>query len=188
MQCVISGKISKERNLHGCCTFESNTWRSRIAIVFIIFNTEIKSKSKIWNNREKDVFSDKKRRKEIFLLKPLALSVFIGSTNTVDQIPRLGSHDFSSRLWSCKATIEKLKLSIQFAKLSVRIIIYERIATVDKYTCKSVMRKAWIKVKVFVYFTHWSSSDHPFAITNQLKQHKKSYWNISHFDNTNNFV
>ena len=80
------------------CTFESNTWRSRIAIVFIIFNTEIKSKSKISNNREKDVFSNKKRRKEIFLLKPLALPVFIGSTNTADQIPSPGSHDFSSRL------------------------------------------------------------------------------------------
>ena len=79
------------------CVFESITRRSRIAIVFIILNTEIKSKSKISNNRGKDVFSNKKRRKEIFLLKPLALPVLIGSTITADQIPGLGSHDFSSR-------------------------------------------------------------------------------------------
>ena len=39
------------------CTFESNARRSRIAVVFIILNTEIKIKSKISNNRGKDVFS-----------------------------------------------------------------------------------------------------------------------------------
>ena len=42
------------------CTFECNTQRSRIAVVFIILNTEITNKSKISNNRRKDVFSNKK--------------------------------------------------------------------------------------------------------------------------------
>ena len=42
------------------CTFESNTRRSRIAVVFISLNTEIKNKSKISNNPGKDVFSKKK--------------------------------------------------------------------------------------------------------------------------------
>ena len=44
------------------CTFERNTRRSRIAIVFIILNIEIKNKPKISNNRGKDVFSNKKRK------------------------------------------------------------------------------------------------------------------------------
>ena len=51
------------------CTFESNTRRSRIAIAFRIFKTEIP------NNRGKDVFSNKKR-KEILLLKPLGTCCF----------------------------------------------------------------------------------------------------------------
>ena len=59
------------------CTFERNTRRSRIAIVFIISNIEIKNKSKISNNRGKDVFSNKKKKgSEIFLLKPLGTSCF----------------------------------------------------------------------------------------------------------------
>ena len=55
------------------CTFESNTRRSRIAVVFISLNTEIKNKSKISNNPGKDVFS---KKKEILLLKPLVTSCF----------------------------------------------------------------------------------------------------------------
>ena len=48
------------------CTFERNTCPSRIAIVFIILNTEIKNKSKISNNRRKDVFSNKEKKGDIF--------------------------------------------------------------------------------------------------------------------------
>ena len=48
------------------CTFERNTRRSRIAIVFIILNIEIKNKSKISNNRGKDVFSNKKKERRYF--------------------------------------------------------------------------------------------------------------------------
>ena len=62
MHSVISGKISEEKICIGC-TFESNTRRSRIAVVFIILNTEIKSK--ISNNRGKDVFSNKKKKGDI---------------------------------------------------------------------------------------------------------------------------
>lgn len=47
------------------CTFESNTQRSRIAVVFIILNTEIKNKSKILNSCGKDVFSNKKEKGDI---------------------------------------------------------------------------------------------------------------------------
>ena len=48
------------------CTFESNARRSRIAVVFIILNTEIKNKSKISNNRGKDVFSNKKKERKYY--------------------------------------------------------------------------------------------------------------------------
>ena len=53
------------------CTFERNTRPSRIAIVFIILNTEIKNKSKISNNRRKDVFSNKKKKKGDIFAKTL---------------------------------------------------------------------------------------------------------------------
>ena len=67
---------SLKKEIYMGCTFERNTRRSRIAIVFIILNREIKNKSKISNNRGKDVFSNKKRNYEIFLLKPLGTSCF----------------------------------------------------------------------------------------------------------------
>ena len=58
------------------CTFERNTRPSRIAIVFIILNTEIKNKSKISNNRRKDVFSDKKKKGDIFAKTLISTSCF----------------------------------------------------------------------------------------------------------------
>ena len=133
------------------CTFERNTRPSRIAIVFIILNTEIKNKSKISNNRRKDVFSDKKKKADIFAKTLISTSCFNRKYNYRWPHPGLRFSRFLSQTTKYGAVKQQLiKWHYYFSLriLSVRIIIYERIGTVDK----------WIKVKVFVYFTHWSSS------------------------------
>ena len=53
------GVVIKDAVRYMGCSFESNTRWSGIAFVFITLNTEIKNKSKISNNRGKDVFSNK---------------------------------------------------------------------------------------------------------------------------------
>ena len=59
------GVVIKDAVRYMGCTFESNTRWSGIAVVFITLNTEIKNKSKISNNRGKDVFCNKKKKGDI---------------------------------------------------------------------------------------------------------------------------